>query len=73
MARIASLRYLLVFRLILYAGESVDIKDILNLERKDVDFDNNTILIKKKIREVFSYFYEASQKLSWTSSPTFIC
>lgn len=51
-----SLKYLLIFRLILYAGESVEIKDILKLERKNIDFDNNIIRIKKKSVECSATF-----------------
>lgn len=41
-------RDLLIFRIMLYAGESIEIKDILKLERTNIDPENNTVHFKKK-------------------------
>lgn len=41
-------RDLLIFRIMLYGGESIEIKDILKLERTNIDPENNIIHFKKK-------------------------
>jgi hypothetical protein len=50
------MRDLIAFRLILYAGESVDIKDILMLERKGIDFENNLVHIRRTTFECSTTF-----------------